>query len=277
MSIVVVTPPSSSSAKPSVAPSRTVSRSTGSRPPPSTRVCSHGSSGRSSISPRNRLSAGVAMRVDQPRHQQHAARVDHLAPPSGPIAAAGPIRSIRPPLTATAPSRTTVPAASAVTTSALVMTRSVKPAPRAPTKRSHAPDGLSTRRCQRGGGRRARRPARAVAISRPRRSASPSASADDSREPTASCTRRRIDRPHLAPHLAPGVGDRDDLATAVAGAVPPRGPAPPPPAGRRAATARTAAATAPARARTGACRSRPPRARARPAPRTRRAAAGPQP
>ena len=55
MSITVVTPPSSSSAKPSVAPSRTVSRF---RIAPSAfqTVCSHGSSGRSSTSPRNRLS-----------------------------------------------------------------------------------------------------------------------------------------------------------------------------------------------------------------------------
>ncbi len=56
MSITVVTPDSSSSAKPSTLPSRDVS---GLRIAPSAfhTVCSHGSSARFSTSPRNRLSA----------------------------------------------------------------------------------------------------------------------------------------------------------------------------------------------------------------------------
>ena len=73
MSITVVTPPSSSSAKPSVAPSRTVSRfriapsafQTGLQPGLERQILDQ---------PAEQAVGGVAVGVDQPGHQQHAAR-----------------------------------------------------------------------------------------------------------------------------------------------------------------------------------------------------------
>ena len=122
MSITVVTPASASSAKPSVAPSRTVSRFRITACDFQTR-CSHGSSGRSSTSPRNRLSAAWQCVLMSPGiTSMPRASISSRAPV--PISSAGPTRVIRPSVTATAASRSTAPLARAVTTSALVMIRS---------------------------------------------------------------------------------------------------------------------------------------------------------
>ena len=145
MSIVVVTPPSSVSASPSVAPRRTVSRPRIALSALQT-VASQGSSGRSSTSPRNRLSPAWQWVLTSPgASSMPPASTTRAA--SAPTSAAGPTRTIRPAATATAPSRITVPAASPVTTSALVTMRSDDiGGPRAVGQRlARSADRLSTR------------------------------------------------------------------------------------------------------------------------------------
>ena len=179
-SIVVVTPPSSSSASPSVAPSRTVSRRQD-RALGLPHQPSQGSSGRSSISPRNRLSAAWQWVLTSPGISSIPRGVDHLA---------GVARRSPPPARRARCAR-----------------RSTATAPSA----DHAVRGIDgddervgddeigqarparsgTGRTRRDGcqpSRRRRRPSAGRPISRPRSSASPSASAGDSREPTASCS-----------------------------------------------------------------------------------------
>src|SRR5690606_17011674 len=127
MSITEVTPERSSSAKPSTLPSREVS---GFRIAPSAfqTVWSHGSSGRFSTSPRNRLSAAWQWVLTMPgmRMWPVPSTTRFARAVRGASCSALPSSTMRPFETATPPRSMIVPRASQVTTMALLMTRSVK-------------------------------------------------------------------------------------------------------------------------------------------------------